>query len=75
MAITKIVPTNDQIGAVLTAVISKEGVPWNEIVAAVENANYNIKNWMKVRNVLQHGINQGRFARAPSTFHEVYFSK
>ena len=50
----------------------KKKVSWQEIVADVKATGMVIKNWMKVRNVLQAFVNNQRLSRAKDVMVEEY---
>lgn len=58
---------------ILTATITAQPVDWKVIVTAVE-AQMVIKNWLKVRGVLQWMINQGQVKRFASVHVEEYYA-
>lgn len=73
-------PNDQQIFEVLSSVItSKEPVPWASLdgqrvsIVGTINALMVIKNWMKVRNVLQYMISKGLAKRTDSIKTEEYF--
>ena len=65
--------TNANIFLVVQGAISgKTKISWNEIVQEVQDAGLVIKNWLKVRGVLQYFINHGRLVRTSDLRVEEY---
>lgn len=65
--------TNENIFLVLEKTCEgKKKVSWEQIVDAVKESGMVIKNWMKVRNVLQWFINNGRLVRTTDIHVEEY---
>ena len=65
--------TNENIFLVLDKTCEgKKKVSWEQIVKAVNESGMVIKNWMKVRNVLQWFINNGRLSRTSDVRVEEY---
>ena len=56
---------------ILVNVITEQGTTWQEITAAVKK-EYSIKNWLKVRGVLQFYINENKIERTDDMFSETY---
>lgn len=59
--------------SILTATITAQPVDWQVIVKAIEE-QMAIKNWLKVRGVLQWMINQGQVKRVASVHVEEYYA-
>jgi hypothetical protein len=65
--------TNENIFLVLDKTCEgKKKVSWEQIVEAVKESGMVIKNWMKVRNVLQWFINHQRLTRTSDLRVEEY---
>ncbi len=65
--------TNENIFLVIDKTCEgKKKVSWEQIVAAVKESGMVIKNWMKVRNVLQWFINNERLVRSSDLHVEEY---
>ena len=45
---------------------------WEDVVAAVEKDKIKVKNWLKVRGVMQYFINIGRIVRTKDVMVEEY---
>jgi hypothetical protein len=51
--------------------ISKDGTEWNEIVKVIKE-NTNIKNFLKVRNVIQQLKDENLIYRTANLYKEIY---
>ncbi len=65
--------TNENIFLVIEKTCDgKKKVSWEQVVSAVKESGMVIKNWMKVRNVLQWFISNSRLVRTTDLRVEEY---
>ena len=64
---------NEQVIEVFEQLVQKEKFSWEDVGVAVNAANIKVKNWLKVRGVMQRFfINTGRIKRTNDVFVEEY---
>lgn len=67
---------NDRIFAVFDKLIAeRDSFDWNTVLREVRAAQIPVKNWLKVRAVLQWFINEGIIQRTDSVTEERYIRK
>ena len=67
---------NQRIGMTFDLLIARrDPFDWNTVVREVKADRIPIRNWMKVRGILQGFINEGVLTRAPSVEVEEYIVK
>lgn len=51
---------------------NNDEISWEQIVEAIKSTGVPVKNWLRVRDVLQHFIYSGKLTRTNNLMVEVY---